>query len=116
MSRSGPKLRTRRLTGHKKQAIEQIRADVNITPLVDVVLVLLIIFMVVIPLMARGREVPLPKTLHHSEEPDAQQPVISIDKQGELWFDAGKVGQVCKAFEVAAIGRASCRERVFRVV
>ena len=51
-------IRARRLSGHKKQAIDQIRADVNITPLVDVVLVLLIIFMVVIPLMARGREVP----------------------------------------------------------
>ena len=89
-------LRARRLSGHKKQTIEQIRADVNITPLVDVVLVLLIIFMVVIPLMARGREVPLPRTLHHSEEPDALQPVLAIDKYGDVWFDAEKVGPCCK--------------------
>ena len=97
MAGGGPSsLRSRRLSGHKKQTIEQIRADVNITPLVDVVLVLLIIFMVVIPLMARGREVPLPRTLHHSEEPDALQPVLAIDKYGDVWFDAEKVGPCCK--------------------
>jgi biopolymer transport protein TolR len=97
MAGGGPSsLRTRRLSGHKKQAIEQIRADVNITPLVDVVLVLLIIFMVVIPLMARGREVALPRTLHHSEEPDALQPVLAIDKYGDVWFDSEKVGPCCK--------------------
>ena len=85
-------IRARRLSGHKKQALDQIRADVNITPLVDVVLVLLIIFMVVIPLMARGREVPLPRTRHHSERPDALQPVIALDGNGDLWFDTEKVG------------------------
>jgi biopolymer transport protein TolR len=89
-------LRTRRLSGGKRQAIEQIRADVNITPLVDVVLVLLIIFMVVIPLMARGREVALPRTAHFSEEPDKLQPVLAIDKYSDLWVDAEKVGPCCK--------------------
>src|SRR5262245_52761740 len=97
MAGGGPSaVRPRRVSGHKKQAIEQIRADVNITPLVDVVLVLLIIFMVVIPLMARGREVPLPRTLHHSEEPDALQPVLAIDAYGDVWFDAEKVGPCCE--------------------
>jgi biopolymer transport protein TolR len=95
MAGGGHNVRSRRLSGHKKQAIEQIRAEVNITPLVDVVLVLLIIFMVVIPLMARGREVPLPRTLHHSERPDALQPVLAIDSYGDVWFDTEKVGACC---------------------
>jgi biopolymer transport protein ExbD len=89
-------LRTRRLSGHSRQKIEEIRADVNITPLVDVVLVLLIIFMVVIPLMARGREVPLPRTSHHSERPDALQPVLAVDAYGDVWFDTEKVGPCCE--------------------
>ena len=88
--------RSRRLSGHKKQQIEAIRADVNITPLVDVVLVLLIIFMVVIPLMARGREVPLPRTLHHSEQPDALQPVLAVDAYGDVWFDSERLGPCCE--------------------
>ena len=96
MAHGGARSRTRRLSGHKRQQIEQIRADVNITPLVDVVLVLLIIFMVVIPLMARGREVPLPRTLHHSEEVDAQQPVLAIDNYGDVWFDAERIGPCCE--------------------
>src|SRR5262245_35054900 len=85
-------IRARRLSGQKKPHAEAIRADVNITPLVDVVLVLLIIFMVVIPLMARGREVPLPRTRHHSERPDALQPVIALDGNGDLWLDTEKIG------------------------
>ena len=95
MAGGGGHLRSRRLSGHPRQKIEEVRADVNITPLVDVVLVLLIIFMVVIPLMARGREVPLPRTRHHSERPDALQPVLAIDAVGDLWFDTERIGPCC---------------------
>jgi len=103
--------RVRRLSGHTKQTIEKIRADVNITPLVDVVLVLLIIFMVVIPLMARGREVLLPRTRTHTEAPDAQQPVVALDAYGDLWFLTEKMGPCCTdkaAFEklVTLVNRA----------
>ena len=95
MSASAGHPRARRLSGHARQKIEEVRADVNITPLVDVVLVLLIIFMVVIPLMARGRDVPLPRTRHHSERPDALQPVLAVDKVGDLWFDTDRLGACC---------------------
>jgi biopolymer transport protein TolR len=62
----------------KKPKIDAVRNEINVTPLVDVCLVLLIIFMVITPLMARGKDVPLPKTSFHSEEKDRLQPVISI--------------------------------------
>ncbi len=64
----------------KKPKLDAVRNDINVTPLVDVCLVLLIIFMVITPLMARGKEVPLPQTTYHSNEKDRQQPVVSIDK------------------------------------
>src|SRR5438105_10003377 len=41
-----------------------VRSDINVTPLVDVVLVLLIIFMVITPMLQRGKSVDLPKAKH----------------------------------------------------
>jgi len=58
-------------------------ADINVTPLVDVCLVLLIIFMVVSEKLARGKEVPLPKTQYHREMPDNnEQLIISVASEG----------------------------------
>ncbi|MEZ4360230.1 MAG: biopolymer transporter ExbD [Kofleriaceae bacterium] len=86
-------VRGRRLSGGRKAKLDAIRNDINVTPLVDVVLVLLIIFMVITPLMARGREIPsLPKTRNHSQEKDKLQPVVAIDKNGMLWYDQVKLG------------------------
>lgn len=86
-------VRGHRLSGGRKAKLDAIRNDINVTPLVDVVLVLLIIFMVITPLMARGREIPsLPKTRNHSQEKDKLQPVVAIDDANNLWFDQVKLG------------------------
>jgi biopolymer transport protein TolR len=86
-------VRGHRLSTGRKAKLDAIRNDINVTPLVDIVLVLLIIFMVITPLMARGREVPsLPKTRNHSQEKDKLQPVVAIDKAGNLWYDQVKLG------------------------
>ncbi len=62
-------------------------AEINVTPLVDVMLVLLIVFMVSAPLMQQGVEVNLPKAdagaLHQSEDPL----VISIQKNQNIIFN-----------------------------
>jgi len=50
----------------KPKQLDEVRSDINVTPLVDVCLVLLIIFMVVTPMLSRGKDVPLPKTRHTS--------------------------------------------------
>src|SRR5579872_6292719 len=56
-----------------------IRSDINVTPLVDVVLVLLIIFMVVTPLITRGKPVEMPLTKHHDQKNDSgEQIVVSV--------------------------------------
>jgi biopolymer transport protein TolR len=56
-----------------------IRSDINVTPLVDVVLVLLIIFMVVTPMITRGKPVEMPETDHHDQKNDSgEQIVVSI--------------------------------------
>jgi biopolymer transport protein TolR len=78
----------------KKPTLDAVRNEINVTPLVDVCLVLLIIFMVVTPLMARGQEVPLPKTHNHSQKKDAHQPVVALDAQGNLYYDREKLGPI----------------------
>ena len=60
-------------------------ADINITPLVDVVLVLLIIFMVAAPVLQSGIEVAVPKT-RTVKEITEERMVISIDKQQRVFL------------------------------
>lgn len=60
-------------------------ADINITPLVDVVLVLLIIFMVTAPVIQSGIEVSVPKT-RTVKEITQERLVISIDKQQRVYL------------------------------
>jgi biopolymer transport protein ExbD len=53
-----------------------VRSEINVTPLVDVVLVLLIIFMVVTPMLNRGVKVELPITAHHNKKQDAGELLV----------------------------------------
>jgi biopolymer transport protein ExbD len=69
-----------------------IKSDINVTPLVDVCLVLLIIFMVVVPMLATGIEVNLPQTAKPEQMPEgARQLNISIKADGAIFIDANWV-------------------------
>jgi biopolymer transport protein TolR len=64
------------------------QAAINITPLVDVVLVLLIIFMVMVPQMGKGPDVDLPDTAKPTQQGDNQKRImVSIDDAGRLWIN-----------------------------
>ena len=66
----------------------KMQAAINITPLVDVVLVLLIIFMVMAPQMRKGPDVHLPNTAKPSSQGDERGRIlVSIDDAGKLWID-----------------------------
>ena len=68
-------------------------SEINVTPLVDVMLVLLIIFMVTAPMMTQGVDVDLPETtakpLRQKEEPL----LVTIRKNGQIYFNDIKVEQ-----------------------
>ena len=68
-------------------------ADINVTPLVDVMLVLLIIFMVTAPLMTAGVPVQLPDARAKAVEQDQQPLEISIDREGKLYVDKDEVSE-----------------------
>ncbi len=70
-------------------------ADINVTPLVDVVLVLLIIFMITAPVLQSGIEVSVPKTKSVKEITE-ERLVISIDKQQRVYLgnDAVNINEI----------------------
>ncbi|MDP2055985.1 MAG: biopolymer transporter ExbD [Acidobacteriota bacterium] len=58
-----------------------IKSDINVTPLVDVMLVLLIIMMIVAPLLQKGADVKLPLAANTADKPETQdQTVVAVDK------------------------------------
>ena len=95
-ARAGHSHRRWRLSG-KKAHLDHVRNDINVTPLVDVMLVLLIIFMLMTMVMGRGKDVPLPKAHNYSAEKDKMQPVVSIDLDGNLYIEKNKLGPVSEA-------------------
>ena len=69
-----------------------VKSEINVTPLVDVVLVLLIIFMVVTPLLQRGKAVELPTARRVSELKRGGDPILlSITPDGRTWLDKTEV-------------------------
>jgi biopolymer transport protein ExbD len=66
-----------------------VKSDINVTPLVDVMLVLLIIMMIVAPLLQQGVSVKLPVATNTQEKPDTQeQTVLAIDSNKRFYLNA----------------------------
>ena len=73
------------MTGGSSQGI---KAEINITPLVDVVLVLLIIFMVITPMLQRGKDVRLPQVHAPDKENKAGDPLIlSVTQEKKIFLE-----------------------------
>ncbi len=69
-----------------------VKSDINVTPLVDVVLVLLIIFMVITPMLQRGKAVQLPKAKLISELKQGGDPLLlSVTPDGRTWIEKKEV-------------------------
>ena len=66
-------------------------SEINVTPLVDVMLVLLIIFMVTAPLMTAGVPIDLPDSNASALPQESEQVVVSIDEQGYVYIDDAAV-------------------------
>ena len=70
----------------------KMQSNINVTPLVDVVLVLLIIFMVMAPQMRKGPDVNLPNTAKPSDQGDERGRIlVTVDDRGGLWIDDQQV-------------------------
>jgi biopolymer transport protein TolR len=80
--------RTRRIPykNDKHLTVAGPQSDINVTPLVDVCLVLLIIFMVVTPMLGRGRDVQLPTLVDAEAHKEGDQVFVSVDDEG-VWIN-----------------------------
>ncbi len=65
-------------------------SEINVTPMVDVMLVLLVIFMVTAPMMTQGVDVDLPKTTSRALRQKETPIVISINKRGDIFLNRVK--------------------------
>ena len=68
-----------------------VKSDINVTPLVDVMLVLLIIVMLVAPMLQKGVDVTLPEASNTADKPDtADQTVVHVDARSQYWVNGIK--------------------------
>jgi len=66
---------------------DQLMSEINVTPFVDVMLVLLIIFMVTAPMMVQGVDVDLPKATSKALEGSEDRLIISIDEESKVFIN-----------------------------
>jgi biopolymer transport protein TolR len=73
-----------------------IKSEINVTPLVDVVLVLLIIFMVVTPMLQRGKDVQLPKAIkiEKEEKKEADPIIVSVTPDKKMYIESDEYSDV----------------------
>jgi len=72
------------LSGQEEQ---QVMAEINTTPLVDIMLVLLIIFLITIPIITKTVPVVLPKAVNIATKTKPENIVISVDVNGGIWWN-----------------------------
>jgi biopolymer transport protein TolR len=81
-------------------------SEINVTPLVDVMLVLLVIFMVTAPILQTGIDVNLPKTREsRAEQPKPRAVVISIDKDGTIYLSTQSEARPVNVADLPALIR-----------
>ncbi|MGL4438874.1 MAG: ExbD/TolR family protein [Bosea sp. (in: a-proteobacteria)] len=88
-------------------------ADINMTPFIDVMLVLLIIFMVAAPLLAVGVPIDLPQTAAKPINIDQKPLTVAIDDKGRIYVQDVEVPQAELVARLTAAAKSGVDERIF---
>ncbi len=88
-------------------------SEINVTPMVDVMLVLLIIFMVAAPMLTVGVPLDLPQTQAQAVSQDHQPLVISINSKGQVFLQETEIQVGELVPKLMAIAKAGYDERIF---
>ncbi|CDZ35040.1 MULTISPECIES: protein TolR [Neorhizobium] len=99
----------RRRGGRRGGAI----SEINVTPLVDVMLVLLIIFMVAAPMMTVGVPIDLPETQAKAMNADTQPITVSVNPKGEIYLQETPIGLDEIVPKLQAIATTGYNERIY---
>ena len=70
---------------------DDVMNEINMTPLVDVMLVLLIIFMITVPVMKHSVDIDLPRASSQPQDAKPQTVRLSVDAQGQYWWNESQV-------------------------
>jgi biopolymer transport protein ExbD len=77
--------------GSSEDGDQAVMAEINTTPLVDIMLVLLIIFLITVPVIQEMANVVIPKAANIPTQTKPENIVISVDSSGQVYWNAGKV-------------------------
>jgi len=88
-------------------------SDINVTPLVDVMLVLLVIFMITAPLLTAGVQVDLPKTSAAAVQGQDEPIAVTIDRRGRIFIQESEVTLDTLAPRLSAVTQNNRDIRVF---
>jgi biopolymer transport protein TolR len=88
-------------------------SEINVTPFVDVMLVMLVIFMVTAPLMQQGVDVQLPKVQAGGLPTDQEPLVVTVNREGKLFVQRAEVPMDELSTKLEAIFRSRADKEVF---
>jgi biopolymer transport protein TolR len=102
-------------SGKRRHRRKPIMSEINVTPMVDVMLVLLIIFMVSAPLLTVGVPLDLPKTQAKSLEQDKEPLTVSVDTEGKVFLQNSEVPveELVPKLKAVTESRGGFEERIF---
>ncbi|MGB3501881.1 MAG: protein TolR [Mesorhizobium sp.] len=100
--------------GHRRRGRKQgVMSEINVTPFVDVMLVLLIIFMVAAPLMTVGVPIDLPETQAKAMNSDTQPITVSVNQEGKIFLQETEIPIEEVVPKLTAIAKTGYEERIY---
>jgi biopolymer transport protein TolQ len=101
--------------GKRRHRRSPVMAEINVTPMVDVMLVLLIIFMVSAPLLTVGVPIDLPQTQAKSLDQDKEPMAVSVNEKGQVFLQNSevKLDELVVKLKAIADARSGLDERVY---
>ena len=100
--------------GHRRRGRHHgLMSEINVTPFVDVMLVLLIIFMVAAPLLTVGVPIDLPETQAKALNSDTQPITVSVNQQGKIFLQETEIPLDEVVAKLQAIAKTGYDERIY---
>ena len=103
------------LPGKRRHRRRPVMSEINVTPMVDVMLVLLIIFMVSAPLLTVGVPIDLPQTQAKSLDQDKEPLAISVNVKGQVYLQETEIGvdELVPKLKAITEARGGADERIY---
>jgi biopolymer transport protein TolR len=102
-------------SGRRQHRRRSVMSEINVTPMVDVMLVLLIIFMISAPLLTVGVPLDLPQSQAKSLDQDKEPLTISVNLQGQVFLQNTEIGveELVSKLQAITAARGGMSERIY---